>query len=242
MQQLREVRDFKSAMALLRSIKGADNYAALAGVEVDFETAYFTEDGFGSRWQSDEGIWLLGLGRYEAGLISELIMGGDQVRATVPRAWTEVTFAERSDWNFYVIEEPPKQGSHGYDVVPLGSDQEIAEFLEAHSPHASTKPGDDEILFWHGIRGGQAEILALGAAVRWRSGSKMLVSIATNPEMRGRGMAQAVTSSLATTLFEQGAACVGLGVWAANEPARRAYERVGFRLAEEFASGPLASA
>lgn len=239
MQQLREVPDYQSAMALLRRSKGANNYAALAGVEADFETAYFTDDGFGSRWRSDDGIWLLGLGRYEPRLFSALIVGDGQIRATAPRAWMEVGFTERSEWNFYLIETRPKPDSHGYDVVVLDSDQEIAEFLDMHSPHASTKPGDDEILFWHGIRGERGEILSLGAAVRWRGGAKMLVSIATNPKMRGQGMAQAVTSSLTTMLFEQGAPCVGLGVWAANKPARRAYERTGFQLTEEFVSGPL---
>jgi len=230
-------------MEKLRTIKGPNNYAELSsGDSSDFTLAAFSTSGFCGLWEIESGPWILGLGEFNTTLIPVLLehAASDQIRVSVPRSWTEVELEKRSEWNFYLIESStaPNQPLK-HTVVELTSDEEIEAFIEKHDTDPSTRPGDSEIIFWHGIRNQSDELLAIGAAVRWKSGATMVVSIATAPSERGKSMAQEVTASLVKRLFEMGSLLVGLGVWAHNAPAIRAYERVGFQLQEEFVSGPL---
>ncbi|RZU46261.1 acetyltransferase (GNAT) family protein [Streptomyces sp. BK022] len=58
-------------------------------------------------------------------------------------------------------------------------------------------------------------------------GTAELAGVGTRPAYRGRGVAAAVTSTLAGALFERGAGSVWLEP--AGDGSRRVYERVGFR-------------
>ncbi|WP_330461427.1 GNAT family N-acetyltransferase [Streptomyces sp. NBC_00820] len=59
------------------------------------------------------------------------------------------------------------------------------------------------------------------------AGTAELAGVGTRPAYRGRGIAAAVTASLAETLFTRGAESVWLEY--SGEGSRRVYERVGFR-------------
>jgi ribosomal protein S18 acetylase RimI-like enzyme len=231
---------FEGAMKGVRKFKGEYNYAALAGEPSTFKMAVLSDDGFCGLWELESGPWILGLGAYEPLFIPTVANHAStlHVRVTMPRAWLEVSLEKRSEWNFFLITSTPKQ-SNRYVVQELTSSAEINAFIERCAPDSSTRPGDSEILYWHGIQGEDGELLSVGGAVRWKNGTTMLVSIATDPIVRGKSMAQEVTASLVKRLFDSGEIAVGLGVWAQNAPAIRAYEKVGFRLAEEFVSGPL---
>jgi RimJ/RimL family protein N-acetyltransferase len=235
-------KSFEDALTRLRKFKGEYNYAALAGEPSTFKMAVLSDDGFCGLWELEAGPWILGLGTYEPSFIPTMV--GDastlEIRVTIPRTWLKVSLEKRSEWNFLLITSTPNQ-SNRYVVEELKSISEINDFIERCAPDSSTRPGDSEILFWHGIRGNAGELLSIGGAVRWRNGTTMVVSIATDPIARGKSMAQEVTSSLAMRLFGSGEPAVGLGVWAQNASAIHAYEKVGFRLAEEFVSGPLTS-
>ncbi len=233
---------FESAMKKLRAFKGSHSYAELAGDPSTFKSAVFADAGFCGIWEIESGQWILGLGDFRPSFIPTLIgrTSSGQVRVTIPRSWTQVELEKRSEWNFYLIESattPIQPLKHR--VVELNSDEEINTFIDDYAPDSSTKAGDSEIIFWHGIRGERGDLLSIGAAVCWKSGAAMVVSIATAPSERGKSMAQEVTSSLVKRLFDSGSPIVGLGVWAQNAPAIRAYENVGFKLQEEFVSGPL---
>ena len=234
--------DYVKALDHLRPIKGANNYAALAGDPSNFKLAILTDAGFCGLWEVDSEPWILGLGEFQSTFIPTLIrhVTSGQVRVTIPRNWTHVELEKRSEWNFFSIDSSitPKQPLK-HLVVELNSDEEINSFIDNYAPDSSTRPGDQEVLFWEGIRNPQGDLLSIGASVRWKSGPTMLVSIATAPSERGKSMAQEVTASLVKRLFDLGSPVVGLGVWAANAAAIRAYERVGFQLQEEFVSGPL---
>jgi RimJ/RimL family protein N-acetyltransferase len=242
MHEIVTTKSFEDALTGLRKFKGEYNYAALAGEPSTFKMAVLSDDGFCGLWELESGPWILGLGAYEPFFIPTLLNQAStlEVRVTIPRAWLKVSLEKRSEWNFLLITSTPKL-SNRYVVEELKSDAEITNFIERCAPDSSTKPGDSEILFWHGIHGDEGELLSVGGAVRWRNGTTMVVSIATDPIARGKSMAQEVTASLAKRLFDSGEIAVGLGVWAQNAPAIRAYEKVGFRLAEEFVSGPLTS-
>lgn len=242
MQEPEAIENFERAMARLRTFKAPNNYAALAGDPPTFKLALLTDAGFCGLWELDTGPWLVGLGEFQPTFIPTLIghASSGQVRVTIPRNWTQVELEKRSEWNAYLIESAttPNQPLK-HTVVELNSDEETNTFIDNYAPDSSTKPGDSEILFWHGIRSSQGDLLSIGSAVRWKSGTTMVVSIATAPRERGKSMAQEVTSSLVKRLFDLGSPFVGLGVWARNAPAIRVYERVGFQLQEEFVSGLL---
>ena len=242
MHQPTLVINYDEAIYHLRKIKGPNNYAALAGDPSNFKLALLTDAGFCGLWEIESDPWILGLGEFQPTFIPTLLrrVTSDQVRVTIPRNWTQVELEKRSEWNFFLIDSTitPNQPLN-HLVVELNSDEEINSFIDNYAPDSSTKPGDPEILFWQGIRNPQGDLLSIGASVRWKSGPTMVVSIATAPSERGKSMAQEVTASLVKRLFDLGSPVVGLGVWAQNAPAIRAYERVGFQLQEEFVSGPL---
>jgi predicted GNAT family acetyltransferase len=55
-----------------------------------------------------------------------------------------------------------------------------------------------------------------------------LASIATLPAVRGRGLGEAVTSSLTRAALLAGRPVVTLGMYSDNAVARRLYQRLGF--------------
>jgi len=236
------VLHYDEAIDHLRKIKGTNNFANLVWTSLGFQSALLTDRGFCGLWKTESEHWLIGAGELGDVAIEEYLPLPDlaPIRATIPRSWSVPLLEKRNEWNFFLVESKNDlvvQFKHKVEII--NSDDEIEAFLTEHAPDSSTKPGDEEVQFWHGIRNTKGDLLAVGAASRWKSGVMMLVSITTHPEARGGGMAKAVTSSLAKELFNQGSPIVGLGVWAANAAAIRAYESVGFRLSEEFVSGPI---
>lgn len=238
-------QDFDEAIKRLRTIKGPNNYAELAGDPTTFRLAMLTDRGFCGLWAMEDGAWLLGLGAFDPLFVPTLLASAatDQVRVTIPRSWDQIELEKRSEWNFFLMDSSVMPGQPAkYTIEEVQSADEINTFIDNFAPDSSTKPGDSEIMFWHGIRDEKGDLASIGAAVRWKSGATMVVSIATAPSHRGKAMAQEVTASLVKRLFEMGSPIVGLGVWAHNTPAVSAYRRVGFELQEEFVSGPLLQA
>jgi RimJ/RimL family protein N-acetyltransferase len=56
-----------------------------------------------------------------------------------------------------------------------------------------------------------------------------LGNVYTTPAHRGRGLAAAATSAVCAEFFRRGITTIVLNIIATNAPARRAYERIGFR-------------
>ncbi len=74
----------------------------------------------------------------------------------------------------------------------------------------------------------------MGALVRWGSGLRVLTSVATSTELRGRGFARTLVRGTLGVAHWRGIRWVGLGVSHANIPAQRVYENVGFALGANF--------
>ncbi len=65
-------------------------------------------------------------------------------------------------------------------------------------------------------------------------GVAVVGDVATHPSWRGRGLATAVCAGLCVLLREDGCATIALNVREDNNPARTAYERIGFRVAARY--------
>lgn len=142
-------------------------------------------------------------------------------------------YEHRADWDFYSIDTANFRGSSPAQIS-TGAD-EIKALLEEHAPNSSVWPGNSEVIFWGEIRE-EGKLVATGALVKWRTGEVMFASIATHLSYRGRGLAQSLVSQMLRSALELEIAHVGLGVFADNSAAKKAYEKVGFKLIGEFSS------
>jgi GNAT superfamily N-acetyltransferase len=182
-------------------------------------------------------LWVLGLGSNVRPLAQEIALDQPS-RWTLPRSDEDLLQPDRSQWDWWAIDDDPIWPVNSPVVVDLGvdNDDRIEEFLTVASPTASTSPGSTEVVTWHGVEKDH-QLLAVGAAIRWKSGAPVLASIATHPNARGQGLGRAITASLTTYFRNHGAQRITLGMYAANESARRTYLAVGYRVLQEFSSG-----
>jgi RimJ/RimL family protein N-acetyltransferase len=93
---------------------------------------------------------------------------------------------------------------------------------------AEAAAGEDKTLFV--AEDGDAWLGVVGAFVRVNSLEVQLISMWVDPEARGRGVARDLIRAVATWTLGRGSARVVLFVQEANTPARKLYERAGFRL------------
>jgi ribosomal protein S18 acetylase RimI-like enzyme len=176
----------------------------------------------------------------EDGSIFAMALGQDPVILKCDRLATsrglnvDITlFEQRADWDFYSIDT---DSFASFESAETGSDsEEISGFLNANAPDSSVWPDDPEILFW-GQKRIVGELVALGALVQWRTGQVMFASIGTHLDHRSKGLAQQLVREMLARAAKLGIAHVGLGVFAGNISAKRAYEKVGFKLVNEFSS------
>ena len=142
-------------------------------------------------------------------------------------------FEHRADWDFYSIDTDTFTA---LESAEIGSDsEEITAFLNTNAPDSSVWPDDPEILFW-GQKRIAGELVSLGALVQWRTGQVMFASIGTHLDHRSKGLAQQLVRKMLARAAKLGVTHVGLGVFARNISAKRAYEKVGFQLVNEFSS------
>ena len=139
----------------------------------------------------------------------------------------------RADWDFYSIDT--EEYSNFPECEISMDDEAITNFLKLHAPNSSVWPANPEILFW-GAKYATEELVALGALVQWRTGQVMFASIGTHASHRNKGLAQDLVKGMLSRAQSMGVEHVGLGVFAENISAKRAYERVGFNLVNEFST------
>ncbi len=126
-------------------------------------------------------------------------------------------------------------------AVELDLDDERIAPLLAHSDSAHIFPGDPQLVRWAGVLDGD-RLVAVAGQVTEPSGAAHIVSVCTDPEYRGRGLArQACLLIMAAAVREQ-APMIVLEMYTANEAGRRTYEALGFTETGRYASGLLAHA
>ena len=169
--------------------------------------------------------------------------GGEQTaRATVPAASAlSVPFTSSNGWNWMTTSVSPPTQPRESDVRLLNDDAKINAFLAEANPDASTRPGDPEIVEWAVIPDpvDDARLLASAAVTQWRSGALVLVSVATRPDVRGQGLAPAVSAFLTRRVIDGGRGPMALGHYADNATAERVYQRLGFVTRSRNVSGWL---
>jgi ribosomal protein S18 acetylase RimI-like enzyme len=175
----------------------------------------------------DGSIFAMALGR------NPKILECDRVATSRNVKVDPASFVHRADWDFYSIDTKAFADFEMADET--NNFEEIKTLLENHAPNSSVWPGNQEVLFWGAIRNGD-QLVATGALVKWRTGQVMFASIATHSDFRSKGLAQMLISRMLSTVYSQGIEHVGLGVFAGNVSAKRAYEKIGFSLIGEFSS------
>ena len=141
-------------------------------------------------------------------------------------------FSVDGNWDTYAIDTAPFVK---YEMVKTIDDgAEIDSFIDTYAPNSSVRSGDPESLFWGCVRSSEGELLSLGTIAKWRSGHHMFASIVTAEDVRGKGIGAQLMQGMLSRLHSLGVARVGLGVFAANAPAKRLYEKVGFALLQEL--------
>jgi len=182
--------------------------------------------------RSDKELYGLGLG-------DSVRIDSDWHTFSIPRSLPkEMTagFVLAGQWDAYAINtqavSDPNAGAKGYEH--LMDNEEIQNFLDIHAPESSTKPGNPEILFWGGLREESGQLLAVAALTRWESGGHVLSSVGVHQDRRGKGLAQLITQSIVYESAQRGISTLALGVAGKNEPAKAAYEKVGFACMGKF--------
>ncbi len=147
-----------------------------------------------------------------------------------------------SEWDWMWTPGPLTGDPSGAERLPLGPGTvaEVAECLSRAHPTASTAPDDERLIGWWGVRQ-DGRLMAVIGAIRFTAGlPPHLVSLGVDPATRGQGLAGVVMSAAVRDCLavnpQVGSPMVSLGLYAANEVARRVYSRLGFRLEHRFAS------
>jgi GNAT superfamily N-acetyltransferase len=147
-----------------------------------------------------------------------------------------------SEWDWMWTPGPLTGDPSGAERLPLGpaTAAEVAECLSRAHPTASTAPDDERLIGWWGVRQDGRLMAVIGAILFAPGLPPHLVSLGVDPATRGQGLAGVVMSAAVrdclTVVPDVGDPMVSLGLYAANDVARRVYTRLGFRLEHRFAS------
>ncbi len=117
-----------------------------------------------------------------------------------------------------------------YGAIELLKDEEeVLKFIQSHAPDSSVKPGNNEIIFWGGLRNLYRELVACAVVVKWQSGLHVVSSVTTRTQERGQGLGTALSIGIACHARELGIPFLGLGVRRDNFVAQRVYEKAGYK-------------
>lgn len=192
--------------------------------------------------------WVTGLGddpARVAALVGRLAEEHDVDGVTVPEAAFPL-LPERlrspspGHWCLWVL--PPEEAvlTEGTAVDLALDDPRIAPLLE-HSTSAHVFPGDPRLVRWAGVLDGD-RLVAVAGQVTEASGAAHLLSVCTDPDHRGRGLAGEACMRIMSKAVADGAPMLVLEMYVDNEAGRRAYSRLGFREVGRYLSGLLAHA
>lgn len=162
-----------------------------------------------------------------------VILEGDEIATSRNVEMDSEKYKRQVSWDMYSIDT--ESFKTFAPAIQSNDHPEIDSFLKAHARKSSVWPGNEEVLFWGEIRDEEL-LVATGALVQWRTGQVMFASIATHSDFRSKGLAQKLVSQMLGNASRSGISHVGLGVFAENASAKRAYEKVGFNLIGEFTS------
>jgi RimJ/RimL family protein N-acetyltransferase len=222
------IKDYQQVLALLSdNPKYLEIFSTYAPAH-KFIEAVLKPEGFSFSVNDEDGS------RFSMALGSDpVILDGDEIATSRGLLMDSQKYKTQVSWDLYSIDTESFQT---FEPAIESSDySEIDNFLKIHARKSSVWPGNEEVLFWGEIRE-RGLLVATGALVQWRTGQVMFASIATHSDYRSKGLAQKLVSQMLGNSRRSGISHVGLGVFAENASAKRAYEKVGFTLIGEFTS------
>ena len=222
------IKDHQQVLALLQDRpKYLETFFTYAPAH-KFIEAVVKPDSFSFSVNDEDGsIFVMALGS------NPVILDGDEIATSRNVEMDSAKYKRQVSWDLYSMDT---EGFRNFDpAIEVTNHSEIDDFLNAHARKSSVWPGNEEVLFWGEIRE-QGLLVATGALVQWRTGQVMFASIATHSDYRSKGLAQKLVSQMLGNASRSGISHVGLGVFAGNASAKRAYEKVGFALIGEFTS------
>jgi GNAT superfamily N-acetyltransferase len=175
--------------------------------------------------------------RFGLSLGHSVIIEADWVEFALPRelpADVTVQYPLIGQWDAYGIKTQIFKGGQSAEI--LLDEELVRTFLIDNAPNSSTLRGDQEIIFWAGIRNHEGELASLACITLWESGARMLSSVATRIDLRGQGFAQKLIREILSLAAERGVGQVGLAVEAHNLAAIKVYENIGFTSLGKFNS------
>ncbi len=227
MEKFRESTDYELAQKWAIEISGDPNQAQMI----------IPEDGFIKAVRNSNSVSLTTMGDqlFGLGLGIDPPIDPDWERFTVERKVDTSNYVDSIpllDLDIYSIE------TRKYAGLPISEeiqgDEEIADFLKVNAPNSSVWPGNPELVFWAGSRNLDGELIAVGAVTMWETGQKIVSSVGTAENQRGKGIATKLVAEMVAKSNKLGFPRLGLAVRADNIAAKRSYEKVGFTLCGEF--------
>ena len=142
-------------------------------------------------------------------------------------------------WLFRTATSSPRMpGDVAVIELPPAGDERIDDLLEASSELTSARPGDSGVRRWAVVEE-HGKLLACAADTSGSPGIGHMGSVAVHPSARGHGLGSAVVGWLTADLLRAGCDVVAVGVFVAETPAQRLYDRLGYRTEHEMVSGRL---
>ena len=150
-----------------------------------------------------------------------------------------IEWTRQGDWDWWLTHAPTGEvsGEELVQEVAL-ADPRLEPLLSVWSPRRSVEVGDRLIDRWVGIVI-EGRLVAAAADTRRDAGVPQIAGVVTDGRHRGRGYATAVCARLTRDALLDGHPIVTLSSYADNGEARKVYERLGFQVTHQFASGPL---
>ncbi|MEU8262779.1 GNAT family N-acetyltransferase [Micromonospora sp. NPDC048999] len=138
-----------------------------------------------------------------------------------------LTVARLDEWDFLWTTTPPPPQPEEERVVRLteADHPALAALIDESFPTTTSRPDDERIVDWYGIRDGD-RLVACGAD-RSRGDIGFLAGLTVATDRRGRGLGAALTAGMTRALFAL-YDHVALGVYTENLGALRLYRRLGY--------------
>lgn len=222
----------------------ASRYVKWAANPLELLSAWQLEAGFAALVSDSQNSTLICEGQVSALEYARLVAFSTPhhlTQAILPTALATTLNVQRPHrWFWMLREEPLRSLPQGCEVIRDGSiDPQLRRFLQVAAPDSSREPGHPEIEFWVVHRSQSGEIDGCAAGSRWSTGLANLVSVATDPDSRGKGIGSAVTQVATSEWFAHGEVRVALGVRSTNLRALSVYRRVGFLEEHDFTTFSL---
>jgi len=132
------------------------------------------------------------------------------------------------DWEWFHTTIVPPADPTLAQVGPLDDvarADEVAAFLERHSPTADTPPAQGEQ--WVAIENEDGTLAAVAAIGRTPVGAPHLSSVAVDASVRGRGLGRAIVAAATRRAVLESGVCT-LGMYSHNDVARTLYLSLGY--------------